>query len=110
MLSVSQVFKPRWVDVQGARFELKSLSHLGRMNLVELGNSSSSTKFVFSKQCVDETIRECLIGWQDVVDENNEPLEFNINTAFEYLDFTILSKLMTEIFTHSFILPAIEKK
>jgi len=83
MLSVSEVLT-QWHDVSGASFYLKSLSRLGRMHLVELGSMTNSKRLVFSKQLVEDTISEVLIGWRDVQNDDGEEIKFSIENAFRY--------------------------
>ncbi len=109
MLTISEVMKPKWHEIEGARFHLKSLSELGKLSLVESGRSEK-TGVTFNKFNITEALSECLIGWDDIVDEQGKSLPFTVNFALTYLPMNVLSSLMAIIFNNAFIEDSVEKK
>jgi len=102
--------KPQWVELEGASFHLKALSSLGKMSLIEHGNSHKGKRLVFDAKVCDEALREVLIDWKDVNHEDGVAITFNIETALEILPHMVISGLMTHVFKTAFLEVATEKK
>lgn len=102
--------KPQWIDIDGASFELKALSALGKMSLIEHGNAHKGKSLVFDSKVCDEALRECLVGWRDLQDEDGSPIRFTIDKALAMLPHTVISGLMLHIFNTAFLSELDEKK
>ena len=111
MLTVKAALKSEWFDADDvepkARFKIKGMSGITAHSFV----SVTSAQGKYNADNCRELINECLLDWDNVVDENGEKIEFPGSvSAVDMLDMRSISKIVSAVIKMSIVTDIDKKK
>ncbi len=94
-MKLFELFTPRWVVIEGGRFQLKSMDGNDKFVFQEL-LARNTGPLQFSKEAISFAITQCLIDWEDI------DKTFSINNALNLLPSSILQTILIDIYKNTF--------
>lgn len=86
---------PRWVEIEGARFRITPMRSQDRLELV-LQTEKRGDSYVYPAAAQLQAIHACLLAWEGITDEDDEPAEMT-PANIGRLDEIVLLRLFSEI-------------